>query len=304
MNIERLRDDLESSIMTLLEENNLENIWTPYLFCKQEFMPENYNATLRSFKYLFAHGDNSRVYLWNRFFCNFDRFSTAKLDKDDFTAEELSFLEDIENTHKQVTEKYGEFYSADQNINSPIETPRLRLCPFSDQLAQEYVDYFAANRSEFESYYNMDFDRADLSLCKQQFRKLSFAVILKGTEQFVGSVALELKRCDVVYNVEYYLFPEFRKHGYAREAVSAIIEAARKSELLILKETIKSGVFDTIPANIKCIEALINTTNYPSIKLVKDLNFKQYGIIPYQHYYNGEYRDDYSFELLIEKETI
>ena len=34
----------------------------------------------------------------------------------------------------------------------------------------------------------------------------------------------------------------------------------------------------------------------------KDLGFVQYRIIPFEHYYNDRYYDDYSFELLIENE--
>ena len=305
MDINRMRDKLESSVGALLEENNLTYFWNVYLFRKEETAPEDYNDNLRSFKFLFARGGDSHIYLWNNLFRDFAGFSTTELDRDDFSSGELLFLENIESTYKQVAEKYGEYFSAKQNINTPIETQRLKLCPFSSQLNVDYIDFFENNRNEFESYYNKEYDADDISNmlrnCNQESRKLSFAIILKETEQFAGSVALEMKRNDVVYNIEYYLFPEFRKHGYAREAVAAIIDAARKRKLLILQETIKDGIFDIVPADIRCIEALIKTTNPSSIKLVKDLGFVQYGIIPYEHYYNGQYYDDYSFEMLIGK---
>ncbi len=300
MNIERLRENIETEIDSILEKNNLLPLWGNALFDNTPERKADHDEALKVFSFLFSLDENARIYLWNRLFYQFKWSNWDNVDKSDFSIDELAFLEKMHAKYAQTVKKFGESYSTEQNINAPISTLRLKLCPYTEELATGYIDFFNNNKEEYESYYGDEFSKTYLErFCNQQFRELSFAIILKETNQYVGSIALHLKRNDAVYNIEYYVFPQFRKCGYAKEAVGAIIEAARTRTLVLREETIREGVFNIAPATIKCIEAQVRTNNDASIALLKSQGFELYGKVPFLHKLRGIYIDGYLYELLI-----
>jgi len=77
----------------------------------------------------------------------------------------------------------------------------------------------------------------------------------------------------------YIIFPKYWKQGYAKEACSSIIE----------------HIFGTY--SIESIFVEIDTRNKASIKLAKSLGFILVSKKKNADYYNGEWSDEYTFEL-------
>jgi RimJ/RimL family protein N-acetyltransferase len=124
-------------------------------------------------------------------------------------------------------------------------------------------------------------------------------LIEKESNKLVGSVAIALIRSDVVYNLEYFIFPEYRGKGFAYEALSLLIEKAKAQELMLLKETVREDVYDKVPAVVKCIEAKTAADNIASIRLAEKLGFKKTGDIPLFKNHHGTYSDGVAYDYII-----
>jgi len=286
MDIEKEKRDLNARIEAKLE-NDMPDGWRyPYGIYSDE-KDEDYYNSLKTFKYLYSLGGEAHTYLWNDLWYNCN--SDSAYDKSDFTENEIAFIQSMAETYSVFTSKYGKNYSSRTNINAKIKTSRLTLSPYNDALDKEYRDYFSNNQAEYEKYYLSEYDEYTFYVFNSQIRPLSFAILSKDTNEFIGSVAINMIRSDCVYNIEYYIIPEFRRRGYAEEAVSALIDAAKNKKLYILQETIKDGVYEEVPADIKCIEAKTNTDNEASIRLVKSLGFRLMG----KELYHRKLRDTY-----------
>lgn len=297
MDIEKERRDLDSRVGEKLE-NDMPNEWYyPSGVIGTGEKDEYYFHSLKAFKYLYSLGGEAHTYLWNDLW--FKCQSDTLYDESDFTESEIAFIRSIAETYSEFASKYGENYSSHTNINAKIETPRLTLSPYDDALDKKYRNYFSDNQLEYEKYYSSEYDNFTFSLYGSQIRPLSFAILSKDTNEFIGSVALNMKRSECVYNIEYYILPEFRRRGYAAEAVSTLIDAARKKELNILQETIREGVYEEVPADIKCIEAKIHTDNTASIELVKKLGFELMGKELYHQKLRDTYFDAEVYDLMI-----
>ncbi|MCR4662042.1 MAG: GNAT family N-acetyltransferase, partial [Clostridia bacterium] len=215
---------------------------------------------------------------------------------------ELKFINSIKEFYAQECKKYWERYYRYQhkkNINNLFDSPRLLIIPYDSELNNKYISFFENNHDEFETYYGREFDLDDLKYCNQEIRPLSFALIEKDTNEYIGSIALDLLRSDCVYNIEYYIFPTYRKYGYAKEALTRIIEVAKNKELKVLEETIRVGVYAEEYLNIKCIEARTSTENIASISLLKKCGFELMGKLPYDKKINDIYIDSVQYDLII-----
>ena len=273
------------------------SFWAADLFDVTNKNDEYYKA-LKVFKLLFNKDEKCRIYLWNELW---DYAISNELDNNDFSEEEVLFISSIKNYYLKASLKYGPNYSCYMNINKIIETDNLILKPYDSDINLLYLNFFKENEIEFENYYHTDYDdKYAFRYCSQDESKLSFAIFLKNGNTYIGSIALNMIRANCVYNLEYYIIPEYRKKGYAFEAANKLVSMVKKRELMILEETLKNGVYNETPADIKCIEAKINTTNVASIKLAEKLNFKCTGKVFYCYKYKNVYYDEYVYDFLIE----
>ena len=285
------RQELNERVLKECQEKYPDNYQAIEEFSALELMntynkDDCYYEALKAFKALFSLGGEARVFLWNRMYY-YTSDCGAEYDMTGFSDDECTFIKSIRDSSSQLRAKYGESFSQFMNINAEIETERLILRPYNEELNQRYLDFFAENQKEFEQYYKAEYDKC--IHIEQTDRPFAFAVTLKETDEFIGSVCLALIRSDCVYNIEYYIMPEFRRCGYAAEAVSALIDAAKKNELYQLHETVKEGDYEEAPLYIKCIEAKINKDNEASIRLVKNLGFRLTG----EELYHIKYGDTY-----------
>ena len=280
MDVWKEKRNIENKIKEKLAEKNPDYRFDPYDLTKIDNKDEDYFKALESFKYLYHLGGDAHIYLWNEMWLWFN--NGPEIDETDYTKEELDFIRNIAKLYSKESEKYGEYYNTNQNINVQLESSKLLLKSYNEDLNNKYQDFFSNNHNEYELFYGKEFDDYELRrCCNQAFRPLGFAIIDKANNEFVGSIALELMRSDCLYNIEYYILPKYRKNGYAYEAVTILIEAAKNNKLKKLEETIKEGVYEVKAANIKCIEARISDDNIASISLVKKCGFELMGRLPY-----------------------
>ena len=273
----------------------LNKVFEPYTF------EEGYPEALKIFKYLFAQGEEAQTYLWNKLYSPISHATSPHIKKENFTADELAFLLKIWNTPQDNYDSYTSEHEH-VNINDSIATERLTLSPFDMWLDERINRYFVQNKEEFEKYYLEEYDEDDVrDYCHPKLQKLGFAILLKGTNDLIGCVALNQNDSDVLYNLECYVMPEYRKYGYATEAVKALIDCAFDDKLVILQETIRIGVFTEETPNIKCISATISTKNIPALKLVEKFGFELDGILRYERQIRDKYFDLYVYTL--EKEN-
>lgn len=292
---ERLK--INNRIEEIIEQKYPGDIFNAYYLTLIEDKDADYVKALEIFKYLFQLGGEAHVFLWNEMWTYFS--DDPKLDEKDYSKEELEFIRSINKFYIQECKKHGEGYSDIRNINKPIESSRLIIKPYDADLNSKYVVFLINNPKEFETFYGKEFNKEDIPhYCGQKTRKLSFAITTK-EGYFIGSVALELMRCDCLYNLEYFIMPEYRHKGYAFEAVSRIIDAAQNKSLYILDETIRYGVYEVKDANIRCIEARTSIDNYPSKALLKKCGFELYGKIPYFDKFKDTYIEAEQYDLLI-----
>lgn len=299
MELWKKRDNIEKKIESSFTEKNSEYYFSSYYLSYIENKDSGYYKNLEIFKLLFKQGDEARIYLWNKMWPFFN--DEIKIDENDYTKEAIDFIYSINNFYHNQCEKYGDNYSSNQNINTEFETKRLLLKTFNNELNSDYIDFFQKNKDECETFYGKEFsDNEQISrFVDQSKRQLSFALIKKETNEFVGSAALELLRTDCVYNIEYFIKPQYRNNGYALEAVSKIIELAKKRQLLILEETIREGVYNVVAANVRCIEARIDVNNYASACIVKKTGFEKMGKLLFFDKYKDTYIDAEIYDLVL-----
>ena len=223
------------------------------------------------------------------------------MNKKDFSKEEISFLEELFEA-ESLFESRGDRFSMYVNYNEDIETDRLLLVSYFkyEELDQMYKDYLINNPKEYEDYYATDFNEKNiLRGCSQINNSLAFAILLKDTKEYIGSVALNLKRNDAVYNLEYIIFPKYRCNGYAYEAINALINSVKSKKLTVVNETVRRNEFIEVTPNIRLIEANTWEQNINSIKLLTKLGFEYDGRIVFNHKIGDKYFNSNIYHLLI-----
>lgn len=302
MDIYEKRNDITQKYEKIIEDLQKGYIFNPYVFDGTSVKDEKYYINLEYFHYLFSLGEEAQIYLWN---CMWPvikyYYGKEGLHLEDFNKEELDFINEIIQTQSDFIKKYGEPIEDRKNANEDIISKRIKLTRYDLDLNKQYLNVFKQNHEEYENYYSSEYDDEKVrSICNQFYRQLSFAIILKDYNTFIGSIGLSNIRNDAVYNIEYYILPEYRNNGYAKEAIETIIKAVKENKLIIFEETIRDGAFNKVKANIKCIEAKIRDNNIPSINLIKKFGFKENGVIPYFEKLHGVYQNGLIFDYLID----
>ena len=123
--------------------------------------------------------------------------------------------------------------------------------------ADEVYETFAHEKDEefCECLFKPDFGRA-----------INYTLHLKDTDEMIGYVGFNTAEDDPNFNnLAYYIFKDHRRKGYAREAVSALIEKILNRE-----------IYDTV---INTIHAYVVWNNAASARLIEQLGFEGQGYI-------------------------
>lgn len=259
---------------------------------------ETYCLILKGFKWLFSQGKEAQTYLWNALYRRINRVDFSKIDRTDFSAEEWQFLESMAQAYQDNEAKHENNLSCNRNINSQIETDRLILTPFNNELNNQYIEFFLQHKDEFERLYDTEYDEEIIKCkCSPITGNLHFAILHKETKEFIGVVELTEESSGVLYNLAYFIMPNYRQSGYAHEAAQRLIVEAFDDGLFILEETIREGVFNKKYPKIECIVARININNTPSIKTIEKLGFQKDGILKYNVRLGDKYLHHYVYTL-------
>ncbi len=123
-----------------------------------------------------------------------------------------------------------------------------------------------------------------INICKEGYEKgdaINFAIALKGTDQFIGSIGFyRTKWYADRTEIGYILSPDHRGNGYVQEAVREMIRFA----------------FNEI--GFHSLEAIIDPRNSASINVIEKAGFTKEGHLKESDYWNGEYLDTLIYSLI------
>lgn len=248
---------------------------------------KHYNENLAIFHYIFSIGDIGKTFLWNNYI--YWEMSPSDFCEEVFSKEEMDFFLSIEETKRKTIEKYG-LCSKDININKPVETQRLILKAFDENTSKEYDDCFYHNKDEFEDYYKHEY-KNEFENCYMQFRPLMFAIFLKDSNELIGSIGLN-NRNDALYNVEYFIKSDYRRNGYALEAVNELIFRVKGKSLSVLSDTVRDCVFEVVCPDIRCLMIRNDIENIASQRIAEKVGFKKAGTLLFSFLFKNKYYDE------------
>ena len=102
------------------------------------------------FHYIFSLGEEGKIFLWNKFAYLVDMFDLTT--KEDYSNEEIELFNDLVKVSKENFLKYRT-YDQRVNINKEIETSRLLIKPYDEDLSFVYNEYFHDNKDEYKNFY-------------------------------------------------------------------------------------------------------------------------------------------------------
>ena len=115
-------------------------------------------------------------------------------------------------------------------------------------------------------------------------RGLRWGITLKGDDKLIGTCGIyDWKKTSQSAEIGYDLDPAYWRQGIMTEALKALLIVG----------------FEKMGLNR--IQAIIDSKNKRSIKLVRGLGFKKEGVLRQRSYFNGQFRDDVIFSLLKEE---
>jgi len=258
---------------------------------------ELYKKTLNMFNYIFSLGEEGKIFLWNKFAYYVDMFD--QINKEDISNEGIELFDDLVKLSEENFLKYGT-YDQRVNINKEIESSRLLIKPYDENLSFLYNEYFHDNKDEYENFYNMEYRMIGDTIIDFRMRRrpLGFALVLKDSGEFIGSVAItDINK--YLYNVEYFIKKEYRNKGYAKEACKVLIEKIKSKELKVLESPIKEGVFDEVPPDIRCLKIFASKENIASQSLALSLGFEYAGTLLFEKEFKGNYIDEVVYYMVI-----
>jgi ribosomal-protein-alanine N-acetyltransferase len=115
-------------------------------------------------------------------------------------------------------------------------------------------------------------------------RGLRWGITLKGDDKLIGTCGLyDWKKTTQSAEIGYDLDPAYWGQGIMTEALKALLN------------------FGFEKMGLNRIQAVIDSKNKRSIKLVRGLGFTKEGVLRQRSYFNGQFRDDVIFSLLKEE---
>lgn len=170
-----------------------------------------------------------------------------------------------------------------------LETNRLILRKMTPDDVEFYFRHFNNDKiikgSCFPGPKNLEAARKELErYCIKLFKEqtgIRWGITRKGIDELIGTCGFynwnkTAKRAEIGYDLD----PAFWRQGLMTEAL-----------LFVLKYG-----FEKMKLNR--IQAIIDSENARSIRLVKRLGFKKEGVLRHNNYFNGRFRDEICFSLL------
>lgn len=251
---------------------------------KEEKNIEDYVKALSCFKLLFASNDKMiKLALWDECVNCFE-FVENNLTKEDFTDGEYKFLQFVYDKIKEDNGRYGDY-----NINNDFCSSRLTFRAMNEELSKKCIKHIVKDK-EFESYFRLPKRKQKMLYLH---RSLYFAILKKDSKEMIGYIGFAQKEpieCKFG-NIEYYIFKEHRRNGYAKEAICTFSDELFSKKLYVNKETEYQHCYKKKKADIDLIRAIIYIDNVKSINTIKSCGFLYEGTIHNRSYYNKQIID-------------
>jgi len=218
---------------------------------------EEYETNLAIFKALFnAPDEDMKIALWNALpFWEED----VKFYKSDFSDEEYEFIKKALETKLDCDEI---------NINDIISTGRLTIRRMESE-DTELLCYHYENDGDFATFTRHAPTPKNIRECAELRAPLYFTLVETQTQTVIGYAGFSIHDDTNTALVEYYVFKEFRRKGYCKEAVRKLSEMALKGELFLPAETVYEGVYAKKALKIGALRARIAASNIASVKTIE-----------------------------------
>lgn len=235
----------------------------------KEAYPDIYDNSISIFKALFNAGNkNYKIALWNEI-----AFMATRDDgfcEEDFSKEEYSFI--LSAQKARITDSY------DENVNKPMLTNRLILRKISEEDCK-ILAYHYKNDGDFILFTGeKPTKRAILKYANRRW-EMYFTMVSRETNKPVGYIGLYLIESESTAYIEYYVFKEYRRKGYCKEAINKIVDMTFKNKMYVPVETIWKYVYKRKAIKVNAIRVKVKIKNTGSIKTVESCGFIEEGIL-------------------------
>ncbi|MDE6407969.1 MAG: GNAT family N-acetyltransferase [Anaeroplasmataceae bacterium] len=223
---------------------------------------EQYEKDLIIFKTLFNAGnENYKIALWNglRFYSD-----NVEVYETDFSYDELAFIKKRIKVSGTIIEK--------TNVNKPIKSERLILRAVTED-DSKLLAYHYKHDGDFIMFCGFNPTGEYIRIFADRQMPLFFMIEEKHTHNAIGYVGLTLKEVSATGLLEYYIFKEYRKQGYCKEAVKTLVNVALADKLYEPKETVRDDVYSKKTMKFNAIRAGVSTVNTASLKTVESCGF-------------------------------
>lgn len=222
---------------------------------------------------LLKNNEQLRIALWNQVFPVAANLSDGESFIQDSDFPKLSaFLSEA----VEYAEKLKNILSEGRFHDNRFVTERLYLAPCVSQYCSMLIEYFRTHRDDLLILYNRAFSEKNIQHIKEMYATdddniIRFTVLDKNDGKMVGCVAVMF--IGKTAHLEYMIFKEYRRAGYAFEAVNALIFRLFDGDIYRYINSVYKGKFVKIKAVPEIIKAEICHGNGPSENLVKRLGF-------------------------------
>ena len=224
---------------------------------------ELYKSQLKAFKALFnAKNESFKIVLWNVIR---RKGEISKPYRKDFTAAEYEFLVralDVRGNYIELA-----------NVNKPIATDRLILRPFKISDKNLFAFHFK-NDGDFFTYSGYEPTAKWIKKFSNKQAPTYFTIEEKKTKEVIGFIGIDPSEQPATGWMEYYIFKDYRKKGYCKEAIKVLVNKALNGKLYLPStETVWRYVYNRKALKLNAIRAWVSELNTPSIKTLESCGF-------------------------------
>lgn len=164
-----------------------------------------------------------------------------------------------DESFKQLEQKWS------RQSHNTIETDRLLLWPSDEDRDLWFYQKHLREDGDFELFTGLPYSEENVQLMRLT-GPLYFTVVLKESQIMIGYVAYQ----EVSGEVEFYIFKDWRRQGYGKEALTAFMGRIFAGGLLVEGE---NGVERSVSAEVLAADTL--TENDAAIRFMESCGFRE-----------------------------
>ena len=221
--------------------------------------PINYENDLKSFKALFNAGEEKyRIALWNSLVYSFN--NTTKFCVRDFSTEEFAFI--------KSAIRASDHPMYEENVNDPIETDRLVMRKMTKDDCK-LLAYHLKHDGDFMIFTGYPTTKKWVQRYANRLAPTFFTIVEKSTSEVVGYIGINVFELSATGLLEYYIFKEYRKRGYCKEAINKLVNMTLNNKIYEPIETVQACIYKRKVLKLNAVRARISIVNTASINTVE-----------------------------------